>query len=50
MLFRMGFFILKVDLASWVRVKGSLVCFFERSDMDQRVITVDQFTAVMASI
>ena len=44
------FFILSVDLPSWVRVEGSLVCFFERSDMDQRVVIVDQFTTAMASI
>ena len=50
MLFRIGFFILRVDLAYWVRVKGSLVCFFEISDMDQQVVIVDQFTAAMASI
>nr|CAN64329.1 hypothetical protein VITISV_031526 [Vitis vinifera] len=40
----------RVDLAYWVRVKGSLVCFFEISDMDQQVVIVDQFTAAMASI
>ena len=34
------FFILSVDLPSWVRVEGSLVGFFERLDMD-RVVTVD---------
>ncbi|KAL6349653.1 hypothetical protein AAG906_041060 [Vitis piasezkii] len=28
------FFILSVDLPSWVRVDGSLVCFSKRSDMD----------------
>ena len=44
------FFILSVDLPSWVRVEGILVRFSERSDMDQRVVTVDQFTAAMASI
>ena len=44
------FFILSVDLSSWLRVEGILVRFSERSDMDQRVVTVDQFTAVMASI
>ncbi|RVW44807.1 hypothetical protein CK203_112480 [Vitis vinifera] len=44
------FFIFSVDLSSWVRVEGRLVRFSERSDMDQRVVTVDQFTAAMASI
>ena len=44
------FFILSVDLPSWVRVEGNLVYFFERSDMDQRIVTVGQFTAAMASI
>ena len=44
------FFIISVDLSSWVRVEGILVRFSERSDMDQRVVTVDQFTAAMASI
>ena len=44
------FLILSVDLPSWIRVEGSLVCFFERSDMDQRVVTVDQFTTAMAFI
>ena len=43
-------FFLSLDLPSWVRVEGSLVRFFERSDMDQWVVTVDQFTAAMASI
>ncbi|RVW91027.1 hypothetical protein CK203_044159 [Vitis vinifera] len=33
-----------------VRVERSLVCFFEISDMGQRVVTVDQFMAAMASI
>ena len=44
------FFILNVDLSSWVRVEGRLVYFSKRSDMDQRVVTVDQFTTTMASI
>ena len=44
------FFILSVDLPSWVRVEGNLVYFFERSDMDQRIVTVDPFTITMASI
>ena len=44
------FFILSVDLPSWVRVEGNLVYFFERSDMDQWIVTVDPFTITMASI
>ena len=44
------FFILSVDLPTWVRVEESLVRFSERSNMDQRVVIVDQFTAAMASI
>ena len=39
-----------MDLPSWVRVEGSLVHFFKISDIDQRVVTVDQFTTAMASI
>ncbi|RVX08355.1 hypothetical protein CK203_017817 [Vitis vinifera] len=39
-----------VDLPSWVRVEGKLVHTPMRSDMDQQFITVDQFTAAMASI
>ncbi|KAL6325799.1 hypothetical protein AAG906_026628 [Vitis piasezkii] len=31
-------------------VEGRLIRFLERSDMDQRVVTVDQFTTAMASI
>ena len=44
------FFILSVDLPSWVKVEGNLVYFFERSDMDQWIVTVDPFTITMASI
>ena len=43
-------FILSVDLSSWVKVEGKLVHFSKRSDMDQWVVTIDQFTAAMASI
>ncbi|RVW84834.1 hypothetical protein CK203_048607 [Vitis vinifera] len=43
-------FILSVDLSSWVKVEGKLVRFSKRSDMDQWVVTIDQFTAAMASI
>ncbi|RVW26287.1 hypothetical protein CK203_117751 [Vitis vinifera] len=35
------FFILSVDLSSWVRVEGRLVRFSEISDMDRRIVTVD---------
>ena len=35
-------------MPSWVRVEGIL--YSERSSMDQQVVTVDQFTAAMASI
>ena len=48
--FQDWFFILSVDLSSQVRVEGRLVHFFERSDIDRRVVTVDQFTAAMTSI
>ena len=44
------FFILNVDLPSWVRVEMILVRFAERSGMDQQSVTVDQFTAAMAFI
>ena len=44
------FFILSVDLSSWVRVEERLVRFSKRSDMDQWIVTIDQFTAAMASI
>ena len=43
-------FILNLDLPSWVKVEGRLVRFSERSDMDQQVVTADEFTTVMASI
>ena len=45
--------VLSLDLPHWIRVEGRLIQFFfflERSDMDQRVVTVDQFTIVMAFI
>ena len=35
------FFILNVDLPSWVRVQGSSVRFSERSGIDQQTVTVD---------
>ena len=31
-------------------MEGRLVRLLERSDMDQQVVTVDQFTAAMTSI
>ncbi|KAL6339451.1 hypothetical protein AAG906_032986 [Vitis piasezkii] len=43
------FFILSVDLSSWVREEGRLVRFSKRSDMDEWVVIVDQFTGAMAS-
>ncbi|RVW64297.1 hypothetical protein CK203_052275 [Vitis vinifera] len=43
--------VINLDLPHWIRVEGRLIQFFlERSDMDQRVVTVDQFTTAMASI
>ena len=43
--------VLSLDLPHWIRVEGRLIRFFlERSDMDQRVVTVDQFTSAMVSI
>ena len=43
--------VLSLDLPHWIIVEGRLIQFFlERSDMDQRVVTVDQFTTTMASI
>ena len=43
-------FILSLGIASWIRVEGRLVWVSERTDMDQQVVTVDQFTTAMASI
>ena len=34
----------------WIRVEGRLVRVSNTPDMDQQVVTVDQFTAAMASI
>ena len=42
--------VLNLDLPHWIKVEGRLIRFLERSDMDQQVVTVDQFTAAMASI
>ncbi|RVW22319.1 hypothetical protein CK203_101856 [Vitis vinifera] len=36
--------------SSWIRVEGRLVRVSDTPDMDQQVVTVDQFTAAMASI
>ncbi|KAL6322421.1 hypothetical protein AAG906_007975 [Vitis piasezkii] len=41
---------LNLDLPSWVRVERRLVRFLEISDMNQQVVTVDQFTTAMVSI
>ena len=43
-------FIHSLDTPSWVRVDGRLVRVSDTPDMDQQVVTVDQFTAAMASI
>ena len=43
-------FVHSLDTPSWVRVEGRLVRYLERQSMDQQVVTVDQFTTVMASI
>ena len=43
-------FVHSLDTPSWVRVEGRLVRYLERQSMDQQVVTVDQFTAAMASI
>ncbi|RVX11648.1 hypothetical protein CK203_015902 [Vitis vinifera] len=40
---------IQINISS-VRVEGRLVRLLERSNMDQQVVTVDQFTAAMASI
>ena len=43
-------FVHSLDTSSWVRVERRLVRYSERQSMDQQVVTVDQFTAAMASI
>ena len=43
-------FVHSLDTPSWVRVERRLVRYSERQSMDQQVVTVDQFTAAMASI
>ena len=50
MLFGIGF-----SFSVWIyhlrsKQRGTYFTFFERSDMDQRVVTVDQLTITMASI
>ncbi|RVW62414.1 hypothetical protein CK203_061926 [Vitis vinifera] len=48
--FRIRIFTLSLGIASWIRVEGRLVRVSDTPDMDQQVVTVDQFTAAMASI
>ena len=43
-------FVHSLDTPSWVRVEERLVRYSERQSMDQQIVTVDQFTVVMASI
>ena len=43
-------FVRSLDTPSRVRVEGRLVQYSERQSRDQQVVTVDQFTAAMASI
>ena len=50
LMFQDRHFVLSLNLPSWVRVDERLVWFSERSDIDQQVVMVDQFLAVMASI
>ena len=50
LMFQDRHFVLSLNLPSWVRVDERLVWFSERSDMDQQVVMVDQFMAVVASI
>ncbi|KAL6335817.1 hypothetical protein AAG906_040529 [Vitis piasezkii] len=47
--FEIGF-LLSIGIVSWIRVEARLVRVSDTSDMDQQVVTVDQFTAAMASI
>ncbi|RVW73547.1 Ribonuclease HI [Vitis vinifera] len=48
--FRIRIFTLSLGIVSWIRVEGRLVRVLDTPDMDQQVVTVDQFTAAMASI
>ena len=47
---RIRIFSLSLGIVSWIRVEGRLVRVSDTPDMDQQVVTVDQFTAAMASI
>ncbi|RVW18920.1 hypothetical protein CK203_102504 [Vitis vinifera] len=48
--FRIRIFTLSLGIVSWIRVEGRLVRVSDTPDMDQQVVTVDQFTTAMASI
>lgn len=48
--FRIRIFTLSLGIVSWIRVEGRLVRISDTPDMDQQLVTVDQFTAAMASI
>ncbi|WJZ91333.1 hypothetical protein VitviT2T_010414 [Vitis vinifera] len=48
--FKIRIFTLSLGIVSWIRVEGRLVRVSDTPDMDQQVVTVDQFTAAMASI
>ncbi|RVW25745.1 hypothetical protein CK203_110123 [Vitis vinifera] len=48
--FRIRIFTLSLGIVSWIRVEDRLVRVSDTPDMDQQVVTVDQFTAAMASI
>ena len=43
-------FIHSLDIPSWIRVEGRLVRVSDTPYIDQQVVTIDQFTAAMASI
>ncbi|RVW63769.1 hypothetical protein CK203_059628 [Vitis vinifera] len=45
-----GFLLSVWVIVSWIRVEGRLVRVSDTPDMDQQVVTVDQFTTAMASI
>ncbi|RVW64709.1 hypothetical protein CK203_058021 [Vitis vinifera] len=48
--FRIRISTLSLGIVSWIRVEGRLVRVSDTPDMDQQVVTVDQFTTAMASI
>ena len=48
--FRIRIFTLSLGIVSWIRVESRLVQVSDTPDMDQQVVTVDQFTTAMASI